>query len=232
MVVELLYCLLTRGYLQSRSGLVYGPFNLVYGFGALALTVGLSWLSRRGNLWIFIGGFAIGSVVEYICSWTQETMFHSVSWDYSAQPLNLNGRISLLYSCFWGVLALVWIKWMYPFLSRLIEKIPNRPGIVLTWILFVFMLFNTVVSALAVNRMNERRDGIPATTALQQILDERFPDERLRKIYANMVFQDDEQQGESESAQTGGDSSAPDGAQTGETTAAPQDSARESVPAG
>ncbi len=185
-VVELIFCFITRGHFESRSGLVYGPFNLVYGFGALFMTLGLAWLAKRGNFVIFLGGFAIGSIWEYVCSFVQESMFGTVSWEYSAQPFNLNGRISLLYSCFWGLLALAWIKWLYPFLSRLIERIPNRLGIILTWVLFVFMIFNTVVSALALHRMEERRDGIPATTAMQQILDERFPDERMNRIYANM----------------------------------------------
>ena len=35
-VVETLWCLATRFHYESRVGLVYGPFNLVYGFGALA----------------------------------------------------------------------------------------------------------------------------------------------------------------------------------------------------
>ena len=48
---------------------------------------------NRGAIWSFLGGFLVGSVVEYGCSWIQEALFGSRSWDYSSMPLNLNGRI-------------------------------------------------------------------------------------------------------------------------------------------
>ncbi|MBQ8333199.1 MAG: hypothetical protein IJX93_05440, partial [Clostridia bacterium] len=34
-VIETFWCLLRYRKLESRKGLVWGPFNLVYGFGAL-----------------------------------------------------------------------------------------------------------------------------------------------------------------------------------------------------
>lgn len=37
-VLETLWCLVTTGRIESRAGLVYGPFNLLYGAGAMALT--------------------------------------------------------------------------------------------------------------------------------------------------------------------------------------------------
>ena len=39
-VVEILWCLFRNGYIESRSGLVYGPFNPVYGIGAVVMTAG------------------------------------------------------------------------------------------------------------------------------------------------------------------------------------------------
>lgn len=92
-VVELGWCLLTRGHLESRSGLVYGPFNLLYGVGAVVLTVSLYRFRNRGKWLSFIGGTLVGSIVEYVCSWAQEMAFGSRSWDYSTKPFNLNGRI-------------------------------------------------------------------------------------------------------------------------------------------
>ena len=46
-VVETIWCVATRGHFESRKGLIYGPFNLVYGFGALLMTVGLRPLSGK-----------------------------------------------------------------------------------------------------------------------------------------------------------------------------------------
>ena len=38
-LIEVVFWLVTRGELISRSSLVYGPFSLVWGFGAVLLTL-------------------------------------------------------------------------------------------------------------------------------------------------------------------------------------------------
>lgn len=187
-VIETIWCFLRHGCIESRAGLVYGPFNLLYGVGAVVLTLALYRFRNRGSWLSFLGGLLVGSAVEYVCSWAQELLFGSRSWDYSAVPLNINGRICLLYSCFWGLLGVLWIKDVYPRMAKWILKIPNRAGKLLTVALTVFLLVNSVVSLAAVQRWSQRVRQIPATNHLEQILDERFPDERMERIYANMEF--------------------------------------------
>lgn len=189
-VIELLWCFLRHGYFESRSGLVYGPFNLVYGFGALGLSLVLYNYRNRSAIYSFIGGFVTGSVVEYLCSFFQELMFGSTSWDYSAVPLNINGRICLLYSIFWGFLGVFWIKSVYPRFSVWVMKIPNSIGKTLVWLLLVFMIFNSVVSAVAVFRWSERVEGKAPGNAFESFIDKRFTDERMQRIYPNMEFQE------------------------------------------
>ena len=109
-VIETIFCFIASGRLSQRTGLVWGPFNLIYGFGAVLLTISLQRLRGKNDRYIFVGGAIIGGAFEYFCSWLQETVTGTVSWDYSGMPFNLNGRINLLYCIFWGVLALVWVK--------------------------------------------------------------------------------------------------------------------------
>ena len=186
-VIETLYCLVTRHHFESRQGLIYGPFNLVYGVGALAMTLGLYWLRGKRDLWVFLGGFVIGSAFEYICSLVQELLFGTVSWKYDHMPLNLNGRINVLYSMFWGILALLWVKNLFPLMTRLIEKIPNSVGKVLTWVLLVFMILNTVISAVAVARWTARASGVPPANAVEEFLDRHYTDEKMTWVYPNMM---------------------------------------------
>ncbi len=190
-IIEMLWCLVSRGYIESRAGLVYGPFNLLYGFGAVVLTVTLYKFRNRGAWISFLGGIIVGSVVEYFCSWGQEFVFGTRSWDYSKMPFNINGRICLLYSIFWGILGVLWIKNLYPRMAKLILKIPNRVGKICTWVLLAFFVVNTVMSGLALTRWTQRNAGIPAANTFWQTIDERFPDERMEKVYANMVFSED-----------------------------------------
>lgn len=187
-VVEMLWCLARHGYIESRAGLVYGPFNMLYGLGAAVLSITLYRFRNRGYWLSFLGGFAVGTVVEYACSWLQEMILGSTSWDYSKLPLNLNGRVCLLYSLFWGVLGILWIKDIYPRMSKWILKLPNRPGKIITWVVAAFLLVNCLVSGLACLRWSDRVRGVPARNAYEEMMDARFPDERMEKVYANMTF--------------------------------------------
>ena len=187
-VVEVLWCLVRNGYIESRAGLVYGPFNLLYGAGAVVLTLALYRYRNRGYLLSFLGGMIVGSVVEYVCSWGQEALFGSRSWDYSNIPFNLNGRICLLYSVVWGVLGVLWIKDLYPRMAKWILKIPNKAGKILTWCLTAFLVVNAVVTCVAVARWSQRVQGEPAASSFWSVVDERFPDERMERIFANMEF--------------------------------------------
>lgn len=190
-VLETIWCFLTRGHFESRTGLIYGPFNLVYGFGALLMTISLVWMSGKRDLYIFVVGSIIGAAFEYFCSYIQQALFGTVSWDYSQFPLNFHGRINLLYSFFWGLLALLWVKDLYPIMSSWIERIPNAWGKSVTWVLLVFMVLNVIVSAAAVGRMTQRRNGVPAINRIEAFLDAHYPDERLQKIYPNMVYKNE-----------------------------------------
>lgn len=190
-VLETIYCLIQRGHYESRVGLIYGPFNLVYGIGALCLSGALYRFRNRGRVFSFVGGFVVGSVVEYACSWFQEVCFGSTSWDYSNMPYNLNGRICLLYSIFWGILGIFWIKDIYPRMAKWILKIPNKIGKPLTWALLAFMIFNSVMTLFTSLRWTARREGVPAGNAFEAYLDEHYPDERMQKIFANAEFTED-----------------------------------------
>ena len=187
-VVETVFCFVNTGRLMQRTGLVWGPFNLIYGVGAVLLTVCLRPFIGKSDRWIFLGGAVLGGAFEYLCSWLQEKILGTVSWDYSEYPFNLNGRINLLYCLFWGVLALIWIKEIYPRLNGWIERHVSRVyGITISWILVVFMLANTMVSGMAVFRQAQRYDGVPASSSWQRWMDREYPDEKLAKIYPSMV---------------------------------------------
>lgn len=53
-LIEVVFWLVTRGELISRSSLVYGPFSLVWGFGAVLLTLVFHKLQDQGNIQIFL----------------------------------------------------------------------------------------------------------------------------------------------------------------------------------
>ena len=167
---------------------MYGPFNLLYGVGAVVLTLFLYQFRNRGAWLSFFGGAIVGSLVEYICSWGQELIFGSRSWDYSNVPFNLNGRICLLYSMYWGILGVLWIKMFYPVITKWILKLPNKIGILATWAATIFLIFNVAMSVLSMARWTQRRADIPPSNSIWEFFDAQFPDQRMEHIYANMKF--------------------------------------------
>ena len=190
-IIETIFCRITVGVRMSRSSVVYGPFSIVWGLGAVLLTAVLYKYRNRSDSYIFLVGTVVGGAYEYICSVFTELVFGTVFWDYSHLPFNLGGRINLLYCFFWGIASVVWLKLIYPRLSGWIEKIPVRWGKSISWILIVFMAVNILISCLAMGRYVQRQTqpDAPATT-LAQILDERFPDSRMERIYPNAILVD------------------------------------------
>ncbi len=183
--VETLWCLLKNGYIESRKSLVYGPLSVAYGMGGVLLTAALSKF-RDSSLWkVFLISFVVGTIAEYICSLGQEIVFGSVAWDYSHLPLNINGRVCLLYSLFWGILGITWVKLIMPLTDKLIAFIPMKLSGILVWTFIAFFIFDAGLSAVAALRWNERKEGLEPSNRMEVFLDKHFPDDRMKSIYAN-----------------------------------------------
>ncbi|MDO5015127.1 MAG: putative ABC transporter permease [Clostridia bacterium] len=183
--VEMVYGYFRLGFWESRQSLIYGPFGLAYGLGAVMLTAFL--YKDSDSKWYkqFLKGFLIGTIGEYIFSFGEEAFFGHVSWDYSNQIFNLNGRVCLTYSIYWGILGLVWARWIFPGFKKIVAKIPLNAKKVIFWILFPIITLDIIISIIAVGRYNERRNNIPPQSAFEQYIDETYPDDRMNKVYAN-----------------------------------------------
>lgn len=186
-IVEIVFCYFTMGKLMSRSSLLYGQFSIVWGFGCVLLTILLHNMEGKRDLSIFFVGTFAGGIYEYICSLIAEGLFGVRFWDYSDIPFNVDGRINLLFCFFWGLIAVVWVQNIYPFLSEKIEQIPVKYGKQLTWVLSVLMVCNMCISALALIRAYQRQRDIPPQSAISEYLDEEYPDSYIAKRYQNIL---------------------------------------------
>lgn len=174
------------GEFMLHRGVIWGPFNVIYGFGAALMCWVL--LRKKYDAWQIFGISAIlGGVVEYMLSFLQETFTGTTSWDYSYQFLNIQGRTTIPLMLVWGVLGLLLVKFVYPFYSSLIEKIPARVGNPLFWALLVFMIFDCLISWSAIIRQTFRHNNMPPITPIGEFYDEYFDDEFLHHYFPNMV---------------------------------------------
>ena len=181
--------IIRHGFWQPRRGLLYGPFSPVYGISFAAV---VSVFGKKHNMeWykIFLYCFFLGGLFEYVLSWIQEIVFKSRSWNYDGYFLSIGGRTTIIFMLIWGIMGLIFIKILYPFVSKLIEKIPSNIGNIFYKVLLIFMIFNISVSFIAATRHTERRKGIPPMTLLDRICDKVYPDEVIKKIYVNSVYE-------------------------------------------
>ncbi len=186
-IVETIFVGIVGGHWMSRSSLVYGPFSVVWGFGAIILTITLHPLAKKAGQYIFLAGCLIGGVYEYTMSVLAEDVLHTQFWDYSKMPFNIGGRTNLLYMIFWGALGYVWVRYGYPPLSRLVEKIPVITGTVLTWVIIVLFLVDGILSAGVLWRYSDRKEHPKASNAIETFLDENYPDKYVEQRWQNMT---------------------------------------------
>jgi len=186
-IIETFYCGLVDGQWMNRSSVLYGPFSFVWGLGAAVLTVALQGLTEKNDRYVFAAGFVVGGAYEYLCSVFTELVFGTVFWDYSDMPLNIGGRTNVLFCFFWGVLAVVWIKVIYPPMSRAIESLPALAGKIATWVVVFFILCDAALTGAAMLRYNTRAAQPEPANAFEAFLDRQYGDERIEERWPNMI---------------------------------------------
>lgn len=174
---------------ESRRGVIYGPFNPLYGFGLAFLTIVFAKNQEKDKKSIiktFLLASLLGGTIEYIVSFLQEMIVGAVSWDYSKKFLNIHGRTTIPFMFFWGICTTLYIYKIYPFLSRKIEQIPRKIGKIIVICFTIFLSFDMLISLAAVYRQDQRRKDIPPKTVIGEFLDTHYTDEFLSKYYPNM----------------------------------------------
>ena len=151
-IIETIFGIITKGTWESRQSFLYGPFCGIYGLGAVIMILSLQYFNQNNNS-LFWGGFLVGSIIEYVVSWIGEILLNVKWWDYSNMPLNLNGRICVFFSIFWGLLAIYLMSYINPRVDRLINWIKSKISInklkVITLGVTIFLFIDCVVTGYA-----------------------------------------------------------------------------------
>ena len=181
--IELIWSLVTKGIFINHSAVVIGPFNFAYGICGVALTLLLYKFKDESYLKIFILSFIGGSIIEYIMSWGMELVLGFTAWDYSDNFLNINGRICLLFSIFWGFLGILWIKILYPQFDKILNKINPKIYKILIVCLSIFLLLDILLTISAVSRARNADKGIPPNNGYERFLDSTFNSKYLKNMF-------------------------------------------------
>lgn len=128
-IYETIYCTLHEKTWENR-GFLYGPCIPLYGVGAILaqfLFVDLPFekLNSPSYITIFIG-CALGSfILEYSTSYVLEKRFHARWWDYSEFPLNINGRVCIIFTLCFGVAGIIVTQYIVPPVMWMLSFVPE-----------------------------------------------------------------------------------------------------------
>ncbi len=175
------------GEITNRQGLIYGPFSPIYGVGVLVFVLFLGKKNdSRSLLKTFLFASIIGGVTEYLTGFIADTFFGVKFWDYSSYFLNIQGRTTILFMLGWGFFGTILMKFIYPRISFLIEKIPYKIGKIVYRIVLVFILFDIFITYSAFARMAWRNSGKDPFTPLGELYDSIYDDEFMYKKFPVM----------------------------------------------
>lgn len=190
LIVEVIWHMVVvePGVYQDRAGLLFGPFSPIYGIGAVLMTVALNRFKNANLIVTFIICTIIGGAFEYLVSWWMEVAFGVIAWDYTGQFLNINGRTCLAFASMFGLLGLWWIKWALPRLLSLINKIPWKVRYSVTTVCAILMAINIGMTLMAMDCWQERVNGKPIVSEVQQFYADYFNDDVMQHRFQSMTM--------------------------------------------
>lgn len=149
-LIETIYAIFVHGHFVKR-GFLFGPLCPIYGFGAVILIMATKKLYKKPFLKFLIATVAF-TLFEYIVSFLLEMLFGLRWWDYSNDFLNIQGRVSLPYSIFWGVIGLILLEKLHPYIQEKIQKITkgntNNIQTITCIILICLIIVDTILSVI------------------------------------------------------------------------------------
>lgn len=204
-IIETIFALLVYGVLESRKSFLYGPFCSIYGVGAVLMILFLRYFNKNGYT-LFIFGFIIGSIVEYIMSLLGEIILKVRWWDYSDKFLNINGRICFTYSLFWGILAIYLMRGINPQIDKFINYLKKKLNVnflrTVASTMTIFLILDCIISGYAISQYLIRqiaKNNLDVENKEQVIqiynnigkdkkmfIEKYFSDEKMVKTYPNL----------------------------------------------
>lgn len=171
-LMESIYCSLGKRKWINR-GFLTGPMCPIYGTGAVSFLVCLSPIQNSDVIppilkpvLLFVAGIVVADIVEFITSVLMEKLFHARWWDYSDRKFNIQGRICLRNSLYWGVATIAFLYIVHPPVEEIISMIPaNIVYIILGLIFAVFLadLINAVRTALDIRKLMDKMRAMKET---------------------------------------------------------------------
>ena len=126
-------------------GFLIGPICPIYGSGCLLIILLLNKYIEDPFV-LFVMAMLICSLLEYFTSYIMEKLFKARWWDYSHKKYNINGRICLDNILAFGILGLLMMYVINPFVVKMLGYISINILNIVSLVLFIVFVVDLVVS--------------------------------------------------------------------------------------
>lgn len=122
-IIEGIVNFIAHGSWETHVTLLWGPFNLVYGFACVFIYLMTLILKDRSTLFRFFVFSVVCTSLEATVAIFQRKVFNSESWDYSEMPFNfLGGKICLPFSLLWGFIGIAFSHYLFGPIDSMFDK--------------------------------------------------------------------------------------------------------------
>lgn len=137
-----------------NRGFLIGPYCPVYGVGSVLIVLFLSRFADE-PVAVFLLAMILCGTLEYFTSYIMEKLFHARWWDYSQKRFNLNGRICANTLIPFGLLGLVLIYVIKPFLFDLFDRLTPLAMNLLCGGLVLLLLADIAISSTILGKIRK-----------------------------------------------------------------------------
>ena len=172
--MEVIFTLIEKKKFTNR-GFMIGPWCPIYGTGCICLIILLD-SCKNNPVVLFIRAIIICSIIEYMTSIIMEKIFKARWWDYSDKKFNLNGRICLETMIPFGILGLLVVYFVNPFIVNILDKIPVITLNILGIILLLIFVADFIISSKIIFKFKDtlKRTEKDATEQISKKVKEIF----------------------------------------------------------
>ena len=135
-----------------NTGFLNGPFCPIYGAGAIIMYVLLENF-KDNTILLFVVGFLVLSLWEYAVGAFLEKAFNTKYWDYSNHKINLQGRVCLTNSIYWGILGVIFIQYIHPFVQEKLALIDSVYLKVVIYSIGIIILIDAIISTVKIKNI-------------------------------------------------------------------------------
>lgn len=177
-----------------NRGFMLGPYCPIYGFSSIIMILYLS-RYRNSFVTVFLLAVVVCSIMEYLVSYLMEKLFKARWWDYTNRKFNINGRICLENSIWFGLLGALLVYIVNPFLSNIISNIDDKVLIIIGSILLILFITDLVISLRVtfkikntITKLIKKDSTEDFNIKIKELINNKILNKRLFKAFPKIKF--------------------------------------------